>query len=160
MEVSKAAPGDEAAMGRLHAVVHAAHVENLAGHFKTVDVHHLAEASRAILEQPNTHAVVARIDGEIVGFAVGVMREIPESLFARESRYLYLDRIAVDPAFRRKGIGRGLVLALLNYARQEGLRQVVLDTWEFNDGARGFFLSMGFRRQMQRLAMGLDGGPE
>ncbi len=156
MEISKAVPGDAAAMGRLHAIVHNLHVENLAGRFKAVDVHHLVAVSRATLEQPNAYTVVARINGEIVGFAVGLMRDIPESMFAEKSQHLYLDRIAVDPAFRRKGIGRELVQTLLNYARQEGLKQVVLDTWEFNDGARGFFLSMGFERQMQRLSMGLD----
>ncbi len=158
VEISKAVPGDAAAMGRLHAIVHNLHVENLAGHFKTVDVHHLVEVSRATLELPNAYAVVARIDGEVVGFAVGVMRGAPESMFAKETKYLYLDRIAVDPAFRRKGIGRRLVQALLDHARQAGLSQVVLDTWEFNDEARSFFESMGFEPQMERLARELNGG--
>jgi ribosomal protein S18 acetylase RimI-like enzyme len=156
VEISKAVPGDAAAMGRLHAIVHNLHVENLERHFKTVDVYHFVEVSRATLKQPNAYTVVARIDGEVAGFAVGVIREAPESLFAKETRHLYLDRIAVDPAFRRKGIGRELVQALLNHARRAGLGQVVLDTWEFNEGARSFFLSMGFKRQMQRLSMGLD----
>lgn len=151
--ISKAVLGDAAAIGRLHAIVHNLHVDHLAWYFKGVDVHHLAEVARATLQQPDTYTIVARVDGEIVGYAVGVLHDIPESLFAHECKHLYLDQIAVDPAFRRKGIGRELVKALLNYARREGLEQVALDTWEFNEGARSFFLSMGFKRQMQRLAM-------
>ncbi len=155
MEISEAAPEDAEAIGRLHALVHDLHVDHLAWYFKTIAAQDLVEIAKEIIQRDDTYCFVARVDGEIVGYAIGVMRKIPESVHAKEYNYMYLDQIAVDPAFQRKSVGRKLVIALTNCARQNGLGQVVLDTWEFNDKARRFFQSLGFKHQMQRLALNL-----
>jgi len=160
MEISEAVPEDAEAIGRLHALVHELHVNHLAWHFKTIVAQRLREIAKENIQKDDTYSFVARVDGKIVGYVIGVLRKLPESVFAKEYNYMYLDQIAVDPAFQRKAVGRKLIIALTNCARQNGLDQVVLDTWEFNDKARCFFQSMGFRRQMQRLALNLKDDTE
>ena len=50
--------------------------------------------------------------------------------------------------FRRKGMGRAVVSALVDRARALGWRQVrVGDVYDFNTGSRRMFTSLGFREE-------------
>ncbi|MBN1273454.1 MAG: GNAT family N-acetyltransferase [Candidatus Aminicenantes bacterium] len=160
MKISEAILDDAESIARIQAVVHNMHVGNIAWYFKKVDDHRFVEAMRKVIQRTETYAIVAKIDEEIVGYAVCFIRDVPESAFIKENRYLYLEQIGVHPLFRRRGIGRELIKAILEYARQKSLGRVVLDTWEFNEEALRFFQSMGFEIQMSRLAMAIDKNSE
>lgn len=73
---------------------------------------------------------VAYMHGQVVGMA----------LLERYAEGGLLRSVAVDPAWQGKGIGRRLVEAMLEEARQEGLQQVFLLT----ETAAGFFARLGF----------------
>ena len=75
--------------------------------------------------------LVAVCDGRVAGFAVA--RRLAEG----ESELLNL---AVDPAFRRRGIGRRLVAELTSSHRGT----LWLEVRESNLGARKFYKSLGF----------------
>ena len=75
--------------------------------------------------------MVAACDGRVAGFAVA------RRLVQGESELLNL---AVDPAFRRRGVGRRLVEALT--AGHPGV--LWLEVRESNLGARKFYKSLGF----------------
>lgn len=53
-------------------------------------------------------------------------------------------RMSVHPDYRRRGIGRSLVAALVNLARERGDRKVVLETNRTWEDARGLYLRAGF----------------
>ena len=53
--------------------------------------------------------------------------------------------VAVDPDQRRRGIGRALVQAAIDLARQRRARSVVLQVDRSNQIARELYLSLGFR---------------
>jgi tRNA threonylcarbamoyladenosine biosynthesis protein TsaE len=57
---------------------------------------------------------------------------------------LYMQRLAVDPAWRRKGIGRALVAAAEAAARQAGFPRIHLGTRLVLIGNRRLFASCGF----------------
>ena len=69
-------------------------------------------------------AVVAEIDGEIAGFCLVLAPEADYDSVnfiwfgERYDDFLYLDRVAIDPAFKRRGIGRAM------YAEVERLAAV------------------------------------
>jgi ribosomal-protein-alanine acetyltransferase len=75
--------------------------------------------------------LVALCAGRVAGFAVA--RRLAEG----ESELLNL---AVDPAFRRRGIGRRLVADLISTHRGA----LWLEVRESNIGARNFYKSLGF----------------
>ena len=51
----------------------------------------------------------------------------------------------VDPAFRRAGVGRMLIDALMNWAESRGLRELNLMVTSVNRGAIEFYERIGFR---------------
>jgi ribosomal protein S18 acetylase RimI-like enzyme len=53
--------------------------------------------------------------------------------------------VAVFPEQRRRGIGRSLVLASIEYARNHGAREIILQVDQDNDAAKHLYLSLGFR---------------
>ncbi|HEX6884732.1 MAG TPA: GNAT family N-acetyltransferase [Planctomycetota bacterium] len=60
--------------------------------------------------------------------------------------------LVVDPAARRRGIGRGLVAAVEAWARARGLVSLRLRTRVARRDAQAFYLSLGFelaKRQLQ-----------
>ncbi|ROQ91023.1 ribosomal protein S18-alanine N-acetyltransferase [Desulfosoma caldarium] len=53
--------------------------------------------------------------------------------------------LAVDPALRRRGIGRRLLLAALQHACQRNARVALLEVRRSNYAAQQLYLSLGFR---------------
>jgi ribosomal-protein-alanine N-acetyltransferase len=78
--------------------------------------------------------VIAEPTGSIVGYACLM-------LFAEEA---HLTNIAVDPAWRHKGIGISLMEHLLSKAEKDGCRAMFLDVRSSNSGAQRFYLKQGF----------------
>lgn len=61
-----------------------------------------------------------------------------------------IQRIAVEPAFRRQGIARKLMDAMVDLARQRGVREMALEVRESNVGARKLYESYGFAEEAVR----------
>lgn len=65
----------------------------------------------------------------------------------------YLQRLAVDPAVQRRGIGSALVVDGLRWLRRWGAREVFVNTQEDNQPALELYERLGFRRQRHGLAV-------
>lgn len=61
-----------------------------------------------------------------------------------------IQRIAVEPAFRRQGIARKLMDAMVDLARGRGVREMALEVRESNIGARKLYESYGFMQEAVR----------
>ena len=81
------------------------------------------------------HCVVVDTDAGVAGY--GVL-----SMGAGEAHVLNL---CVAEVFRRRGIGRGLLLALLAYARDRGVRDAFLEVRRTNRGAIALYHEFGFQ---------------
>ena len=57
----------------------------------------------------------------------------------------YLLNIMVEPALRRQGRGRELVKRLVNWARREGVKNIILDVNPDNVVAYKLYLKSGFK---------------
>ena len=65
----------------------------------------------------------------------------------------YLQRLAVDPAEQRRGIGTALVVDGLRWLRRWGAREVLVNTQEHNAAALALYEVLGFRCQADGLAV-------
>jgi ribosomal protein S18 acetylase RimI-like enzyme len=70
----------------------------------------------------------------------------------------YIDALATDPDFRRRGAARALLDEAERQARERGLGAVALDTTINNEGARALYAAAGFDEVAYRApARGLPG---
>ena len=83
--------------------------------------------------------LLATVDGEAAG--CGALRALPEVDYANACE---MKRLYVRPAFRRFGLGRLLVRALMDRGIQAGYSNLLLDTLDDMEAARGLYASLGF----------------
>ena len=81
------------------------------------------------------HYLVVRAGDEVVGYA-GVWLMVDEA---------HITTFAVDPRWRRRGIGERLLLAVLDLARVQRAREATLEVRLSNIAARRLYEKYGFR---------------
>ena len=90
-------------------------------------------------EPPGGYLLLAFVDSALAG--CGAMRPLPDSDYANACE---MKRLYVRPAFRRFGLGRVLAQALLDEAQRAGYSEMLLDTLDDMESARGLYASLGF----------------
>jgi putative acetyltransferase len=85
------------------------------------------------------HLLLAFVDSALAG--CGALRPMAEADYANACE---MKRLYVRPAFRRFGLGRVIAQALLDEAQQAGYSEVLLDTLDDMEAARGLYATLGF----------------
>lgn len=93
------------------------------------------DAFLAALQTPHVHFLVAERAGEVAGYVIGLTA-------ADEGE---IQNVAVASVFRRTGVGRVLVDAVLDLIAQAGARSVYLEVRASNVAACALYESIGFR---------------
>ncbi|MCS4542308.1 MAG: ribosomal protein S18-alanine N-acetyltransferase [Euryarchaeota archaeon] len=83
--------------------------------------------------------LVAEIDGLVVGYVVGIIGTI------RWKGEGYILAIAVDPSYRKKGIGTVLMTNIINRLKSRGAKRVYLEVKASNSAAQYFYSKLGFK---------------
>lgn len=96
--------------------------------------------------------LVAELDGEIVGFALGTTVEKQNSAW----KYGYLVWIGVRPGLQKCGAGRKLFSELKKRMVEQGVRMIVIDTDADNEAGINFFRKLGFGNIQQHVYMTLN----
>jgi GNAT superfamily N-acetyltransferase len=109
------------------------------GHEVVVTEAKLKEA--LFTERPVVETVLARIDGEVAGFAL---------FFHNFSTFLgrpglYLEDLYVRPAYRGQGVGRGLLVHVARLAGARGCGRMEWSVLNWNRRAVGFYEALGAR---------------
>jgi [ribosomal protein S18]-alanine N-acetyltransferase len=109
--------------------------------------------SRGLVEQglaaslPTVSYLVAEVDGVVVGHAVA-------SAAGDDAE---LQRIAVDPAYRRRGLASALLAAVERTVEADGAERLLLEVREDNATAAAFYESRGFAEVGRRRGYYRDG---
>jgi GNAT superfamily N-acetyltransferase len=105
----------------------------------------LAEAGSAILVAENEHGVA--------GLALLLTR--PPSPFAGAvpRKVVEVDNLVVRADQRGRRIGRRLLAASMDWARQRGATHVEVAVHDFNQDAERFYKAFGFARSVSRLML-------
>jgi len=102
------------------------------------------------LGDPRHHLAVAIDEGVVVGMASGVHYVHPD-----KPPELWVNEVGVAPAHRRRGIGRQLMRALFERAREVGCAGAWVGAEATNTAARGLYAAVGGREDAM-LVMSFD----
>ncbi len=106
------------------------------------------------LDDPATAVLVAEAGGDVIGYAYAAVEGYDYMALRGPAGVLH--DLIVDPEHRRRGVGRLLLDATLEYLKSRGAPRVVLSTAEQNASAQRLFASVGFRRTMIEMTRELD----
>lgn len=108
-----------------------------AGEFQDVDAELAALPGE--YASPGGYLMLALFDGAVVG--CGAFRALPDCDYPNACE---MKRLYVKPPYRRFGLGRAMVQALLDEAHRSGYTSVLLDTLDDMEAARNLYASFGF----------------
>lgn len=100
----------------------------------------------ALITDPRNKLLVAEIDGAVVGYVHLVDYDL---LYSDPLKNIM--GIAVDSAYRRRGIGKALLDAAEAWARETGAAGVRLVSGESRTGAHAFYRSLGYQGNKMQL---------
>lgn len=140
VQIEPLAPGDEAR------VVAAAHL---------FDGPPTLEWARQFLARGGHHLLVATVDGVDAGFVSGVEMTHPD-----KGTEMLLYELGVDEAHLRRGVGRALVDALAEVARDTGCYGMWVLTDDQNDAALATYRGAGASAPEPQLILEWDLAPQ
>ncbi|MFI5262359.1 MAG: GNAT family N-acetyltransferase [Candidatus Limnocylindrales bacterium] len=95
-------------------------------------------ATTRFLDLPGHHLLFAFEGGRAIGFVSGVELTHPD-----KGTEMFLYELGVDEPYRRRGVGRALVVALASLARERGCNGMVVLTEARNEAARRTYRGAG-----------------
>lgn len=95
--------------------------------------------------------LVAERNGEVIGYGIAEIVKRVGLLRSGPKRRGHLLNLAVDPRFRRQGVGNALVKALILYLQERGVGDVWLEVRVSNSAARKFYSKSGFKEVDQKI---------
>jgi GNAT superfamily N-acetyltransferase len=90
-------------------------------------------------------------DGSPSGVLALFLRQPARAPIVRPTLVAEIDTLVVKSSFRRQGLGKRMVEAARRWANTLGATRTELGVYEFNDAARAFWASVGFRTLSRRL---------
>jgi RimJ/RimL family protein N-acetyltransferase len=113
-------------------------------------------ACRARVEETGGHALVAELDGRVVGHVF--MWFETAGAYVREAlrRHAHVADLFVREAARGHGIGTALLAAAERLARAAGVRRITIGVLAGNDGAEALYRRVGYRAYAIELSKALD----
>ncbi|SOC42555.1 GNAT family N-acetyltransferase [Ureibacillus acetophenoni] len=106
-----------------------------------------------LLEDPNSDILIAKINDEIVGFAVMELVESPPFKSMTPRVYAYMHDFGVKSGFQRRGIGRLLFEACIEWSKNMGASSLELNVWEFNEKAISFYESFQMKTVSRKMSL-------
>jgi GNAT superfamily N-acetyltransferase len=127
MTVRRAKPEDKPALFLLSRALAASFV---------VEQSAFDQAFDELLTHPNTCLIVAKADGETIGYLLGFVH----LTFFVNGRVAWIEEIMVSEAYRRQGVGRKLMEAFEAWVAEREVKQIALATRRASD----FYKALGY----------------
>lgn len=143
------------AIAKLNEIVQGLHYRERPDWFKSPDAHSFQPAVEEWLRSPTVRLFVAAAGADLIGYSVGVQHDRPDTALKHGMSIVELDHVVVVPAARKKGVGRALCDAVIEWAAEQGASRVELGTWAFNDIAYRVFEDLGFTPTIRRMSLTL-----
>ena len=142
-----------ARVNELRKQVNDLHVEGKPEIFRAGFNDELRDFIYKIWKDPEQKIVVAELNGVVCGFAVLHHIHRPENPFMRERDFMDVDEFCVDKEYRRQGIATKMISFIRNYTKENGIKRLELNMWEFNQDALAFYEAVGFKTYRRYMEM-------
>jgi ribosomal protein S18 acetylase RimI-like enzyme len=107
------------------------------------------------MDDPMSRVLIAEVNGNVIGYVLGVVVDLAPEMFSQEPSGFLAD-IYVDEAYRRAGVGKALVEALVDWFRQRGLHYYEWHVAARNEASLAFWRNLGGREVMLRMRAEVD----
>lgn len=152
MEVMRATVKDAEVLARLNDSVQKLHADQHPHFFKyPIDQEAMIAFFRDQMEAEQNAIYIAWDDDKPVGYIWCILQSRPENLIVHAFKRVTVDQISVNPESRGKGVGKALMLAAEEFARECDTINLGLSTWAFNTNAHRFFEGMGYSKYKQDM---------
>jgi GNAT superfamily N-acetyltransferase len=101
-------------------------------------------------DDPYTRAMIAEVDGEPVGFILGMIVDLMQDIFAQEPSGFLAD-IYVESSARQRGVGRALVQDLIEWFRTNKITSLDWQVSVHNPEGMAFWKAIGGQGVMLRM---------
>jgi aminoglycoside 6'-N-acetyltransferase I len=121
---------------------------------------HAREIDLVLVTGPSDQAaafVAEEANGALVGFVEMSVRAYAEE--CRTSRVGYVEGWYVAPGARRKGVGRALIAAGIEWAKERGCTEFASDAVIDNHASHAAHLALGFEEVVRIVCFKLSNGP-
>lgn len=115
----------------------------------------IREQLAAIMSDPGAALLLAEAEGHIVGLGEVYLRRDEECPLTIQYTYGHLQSLMVTERWRGHGIGRQLLAAAEDWAREREATQLRLDAWEFAAGPLPFYEALGYQTTKHELVKSL-----
>jgi ribosomal protein S18 acetylase RimI-like enzyme len=95
----------------------------------------------------NTVVFVAEADGKVIGYSLGWVSQP----WAYKGKRGYICDCFVEKPYRRRGIGKALIKAMLNWFVNKGVECIEADVYSSNIPSLVLFKALGFEEIFKRL---------
>jgi ribosomal protein S18 acetylase RimI-like enzyme len=144
IQLRTAGLGDEGVLAQLCAHVQSLHLRQRPDVFKDADASSLEQWFRAVLAEGSATVWICDVGVETAGYVLVRKERRPENVFCHQRDWHEVDQISVHPKFQGRGIARTLLRRVAEAATAEGVHEVELNTWYFNEAAQSAFSKLGF----------------
>lgn len=100
----------------------------------------------------NTVVFVAEVDGKVVGYSLGWISQP----WAYKGKRGYICDCFVEKSYRRRGIGKALIKAIVDWFVNKGVECVEADVYSTNIPSLMMFKALGFEEIFKRLRFTVD----
>ncbi len=105
------------------------------------------------LRDDNFRVLVADDHGQLLGYILGYIGQNPPMF--PQTRYGFIADLCVTRALRRQGVGTGLVRAICQWFRAQGMRNIQLNVAHLNATSQAFWRKLGCADYLDHMWMDL-----
>lgn len=154
VQVRAAVPADIPRMNEIYAQADAYHARAYPDLFRLLDVPaRTPEYLAGLMQTEDICLFVAEVEGEIAGLVQVMARETPDYPVLVRRRFVLVDTLAVDERFRRQGVATALMKAAHCWALEQGIHEIELSVYAFNQPAIALYQGLGYEVVSQRMRL-------
>ncbi|HWL23780.1 MAG TPA: GNAT family N-acetyltransferase [Ureibacillus sp.] len=132
------------------------HADAMPHIFKKIDQVMPEDYFRELLEDFKSDILIAKINNEVVGFVVMELIESPPFDSMTPRKYAYMNDFGIKSNYQRRGIGKLLFEATVEWAKKKDVESLELNVWEFNKKAISFYEGFGMETISRKMTLKIN----
>ncbi|MFA0085584.1 N-acetyltransferase family protein [Vibrio sp. 10N.261.51.F12] len=133
----------------MHAL-HEHHHNAVPEDFKTADEVQEEKSIARYLDSPDCLVLVAELGDDIIGFVSAQFCELTSPI----SKPIFVgnvDELYTEPKYRNTGLGKALLCSVEQRLKELGVKQLMVEVWDFNQPALNLYKNVGFSSHIHCL---------